>query len=215
MWSTYTALETTKTVFTGLSSCQSHNDTRQRLELMLLWIKFHAFLCNECTFQELVNDANNHLCFTVFIRKGKDKKAELVLLDHGLYDFLQPQDRMNLCRLYKAIILRDEDGMKLFSNQLGVNGKLKGQVTWPDFVNSDAEPSVASIIERFSELNLNQSAYALDLSPYILAQKNAYFKLLPIFLASGLSATRWQFWEQGTVTIKDSLHAVFYSHVIM
>ena len=60
--------------------------------------------------------------FPVFVRKGKHGKAELVLLDHGLYDYLQPVDRVNLCQLYKAIILRDEDKMKLFSKNLGVDG---------------------------------------------------------------------------------------------
>ena len=59
----------------------------------------------------------------MYIRKGNDKKAELVLLDHGLYDYLQPADRVNLCQLYKSIILRDEEGMINFSKNLGVDGE--------------------------------------------------------------------------------------------
>ncbi|XP_053401356.1 uncharacterized aarF domain-containing protein kinase 5-like isoform X3 [Mercenaria mercenaria] len=56
----------------------------------------------------------------VFVRQGKDKKAEIVLLDHGLYDRLQPSHREYLCNLYKAIIMRNEDEMERYSHLLGV-----------------------------------------------------------------------------------------------
>lgn len=56
----------------------------------------------------------------VFVRKDKNGKAQLVLLDHGLYDYLSDRDRVRLCHLYKAIIHRDEAMMKHYSSQLGV-----------------------------------------------------------------------------------------------
>ncbi|KTF88896.1 hypothetical protein cypCar_00027967, partial [Cyprinus carpio] len=56
----------------------------------------------------------------VLVRRGPDNKAELVLLDHGLYQYLSKSDRAALCRLWRAIILRDEAGMKTYANQLGV-----------------------------------------------------------------------------------------------
>ncbi|KAL3860525.1 hypothetical protein ACJMK2_010643 [Sinanodonta woodiana] len=56
----------------------------------------------------------------VFIRKGKNNKAEVVLLDHGLYDYLIPAHRKYLCKLYKAIIMRNEEDMERFSHALGV-----------------------------------------------------------------------------------------------
>ncbi|XP_052819368.1 uncharacterized aarF domain-containing protein kinase 5-like isoform X2 [Mya arenaria] len=56
----------------------------------------------------------------VFIRVGKDKKSEIVLLDHGLYDYLKPCHREYLCNLYKAIIMRNEDDMERYSHLLGV-----------------------------------------------------------------------------------------------
>ncbi|XP_062385093.1 uncharacterized aarF domain-containing protein kinase 5 isoform X4 [Sardina pilchardus] len=56
----------------------------------------------------------------VLVRRGPDKKAELVLLDHGLYEYLSKSDRVALCKLWRAIILRDNDGMKRYSNDLGV-----------------------------------------------------------------------------------------------
>ncbi|XP_041932237.1 uncharacterized aarF domain-containing protein kinase 5 isoform X1 [Alosa sapidissima] len=56
----------------------------------------------------------------VLVRRGPDKKAELVLLDHGLYEYLSKSDRVALCKLWRAIILRDKAGMKRYSNDLGV-----------------------------------------------------------------------------------------------
>ncbi|KAI0217908.1 putative aarF domain-containing protein kinase 5 [Lamellibrachia satsuma] len=50
----------------------------------------------------------------------KNGKGEVVLLDHGLYDSLSESNRVSLCRIYKAIILRDEDGMARYAAQLGV-----------------------------------------------------------------------------------------------
>ncbi|XP_061197796.1 uncharacterized aarF domain-containing protein kinase 5-like isoform X2 [Saccostrea echinata] len=57
----------------------------------------------------------------VFIRKDAKGKAQLVLLDHGLYDKLSPQDRQSMCNLYKAIVLNNEDNMQKFSKALGVD----------------------------------------------------------------------------------------------
>ncbi|XP_022335396.2 putative aarF domain-containing protein kinase 5 isoform X2 [Crassostrea virginica] len=57
----------------------------------------------------------------VFIRKDMMGKAQLVLLDHGLYDKLTPDDRQSLCNLYKSIVLNKEDKMKEFSKALGVD----------------------------------------------------------------------------------------------
>ena len=59
----------------------------------------------------------------VFIRRGANGKSQLVLLDHGLYDSLSETNRVSLCKLYKAIILRDEDSMAKYSQQLGVQGQ--------------------------------------------------------------------------------------------
>lgn len=56
----------------------------------------------------------------VHVRRGEDGKAELVLLDHGLYQEFSKENRLSLCRLWKSVILRDECGMSLYSNKLGV-----------------------------------------------------------------------------------------------
>ncbi|XP_072561897.1 uncharacterized aarF domain-containing protein kinase 5 isoform X1 [Paramormyrops kingsleyae] len=60
----------------------------------------------------------------VLVRKGPDNKADLVLLDHGLYQLLSKSDRVALCKLWRAIILRDEDAMRKHSNDLGVKDYL-------------------------------------------------------------------------------------------
>lgn len=57
----------------------------------------------------------------VFIRKDVKGQAQLVLLDHGLYDKLTQDDRQSLCSLYKAIVLNREDNMQKFSKALGVD----------------------------------------------------------------------------------------------
>ncbi|KAM9419313.1 putative aarF domain-containing protein kinase 5 isoform 1-T1 [Salvelinus alpinus] len=56
----------------------------------------------------------------VLVRRGPDKKAELVLLDHGLYEYLSEIDRVALCKLWRSIVLRDDAAMKRYSNSLGV-----------------------------------------------------------------------------------------------
>ena len=56
----------------------------------------------------------------VFVRQGKNGRAEIVLLDHGLYDHLRSEHREHLCNFYKAIIMRDEDDMQKYSHLLGV-----------------------------------------------------------------------------------------------
>lgn len=56
----------------------------------------------------------------VLVRQGPDNKAELVLLDHGLYEYLSQHDRMALCKLWRSIVLRNEAAMEKYSNALGV-----------------------------------------------------------------------------------------------
>ncbi|XP_065571015.1 uncharacterized aarF domain-containing protein kinase 5-like isoform X2 [Artemia franciscana] len=56
----------------------------------------------------------------ILVRKAANKKAELVLLDHGLYEELPSQVRKMLCSLWKSIVLNDHKGMRKYSAQLGV-----------------------------------------------------------------------------------------------
>ncbi|XP_069113609.1 uncharacterized aarF domain-containing protein kinase 5-like isoform X2 [Argopecten irradians] len=56
----------------------------------------------------------------VFVRKRSDNSAELVLLDHGLYDILTPSHRQSLCHLFKAIVMHNEENMQKYSLELGV-----------------------------------------------------------------------------------------------
>ncbi|XP_078367254.1 putative aarF domain-containing protein kinase 5 isoform X1 [Oculina patagonica] len=57
----------------------------------------------------------------VLVRKGKDRKAEIVIIDHGLYETLQHRDRIALCQLWKSIVLNDQERMQHYSKQLGVD----------------------------------------------------------------------------------------------
>ncbi|XP_023242615.1 uncharacterized aarF domain-containing protein kinase 5-like [Centruroides sculpturatus] len=57
----------------------------------------------------------------IYIRKDKKTgKAEIVLLDHGLYEYLPEENRLSLCKLWKSIILNDHVGMKKHCEELGV-----------------------------------------------------------------------------------------------
>ncbi|XP_030872888.1 uncharacterized aarF domain-containing protein kinase 5 isoform X2 [Leptonychotes weddellii] len=60
----------------------------------------------------------------VLVRKGPDGKAQLVLLDHGLYQFLDRKDRAALCQLWRAIVLRDDAAMRTHAEALGVRDYL-------------------------------------------------------------------------------------------
>lgn len=56
------------------------------------------------------------------MRKGKDNQAEIVLLDHGLYEYLPEINRVSLSKLWKSIILNDKEKMKKYCTELGVKG---------------------------------------------------------------------------------------------
>ncbi|XP_062291566.1 uncharacterized aarF domain-containing protein kinase 5 isoform X1 [Scomber scombrus] len=56
----------------------------------------------------------------VLVRRGPDRKVELVLLDHGLYEFLSQRNRVALCKLWRSIVLRDKAAMEKYANALGV-----------------------------------------------------------------------------------------------
>ncbi|XP_042362391.1 uncharacterized aarF domain-containing protein kinase 5 isoform X3 [Plectropomus leopardus] len=56
----------------------------------------------------------------ILVRRGPDNKAELVLLDHGLYEYLSQRDRVALCKLWRSIVLRDEAAMERYSKALGI-----------------------------------------------------------------------------------------------
>ncbi|XP_063244537.1 uncharacterized aarF domain-containing protein kinase 5 isoform X3 [Bacillus rossius redtenbacheri] len=58
----------------------------------------------------------------VLVRKlNNTKRAELVLLDHGLYEYIPPRIRISLCKLWKAIVLNDHPRMKEQAAALGVS----------------------------------------------------------------------------------------------
>ncbi|XP_072781214.1 uncharacterized aarF domain-containing protein kinase 5 isoform X2 [Taeniopygia guttata] len=56
----------------------------------------------------------------VLVRRGPDGRAQLVLLDHGLYETLSERDRLALCGLWRAIVLRDREAMRERAAELGV-----------------------------------------------------------------------------------------------
>lgn len=57
----------------------------------------------------------------VFVRKTKDNRTQIVLLDHGLYETISEDVRYNLSRFWEAIVLRDYKMMKTYSDKLKVS----------------------------------------------------------------------------------------------
>ncbi|KAM9355874.1 aarF domain-containing protein kinase 1 [Pholidichthys leucotaenia] len=56
----------------------------------------------------------------VLVRRcPQSQKSEIVLLDHGLYQVLQPDFRMDYCRLWQALINGDMSGVERYSRRLG------------------------------------------------------------------------------------------------
>uniref|UniRef100_A0A8U8AUQ3 Uncharacterized protein n=1 Tax=Geospiza parvula TaxID=87175 RepID=A0A8U8AUQ3_GEOPR len=58
----------------------------------------------------------------VLVQRGPDGRAQLVLLDHGAVR--DPEDRVSLCGLWRAIVMRDRDGMRDRAQELGVQDYL-------------------------------------------------------------------------------------------
>lgn len=56
-------------------------------------------------------------------KKGTKNEAEIVLIDHGLYCYINEEDRRNLCNIWKNIILKDEEKIKFYAEKLNVTGK--------------------------------------------------------------------------------------------
>lgn len=75
----------------------------------------------------------------VLVRRGPDGKAQLVLLDHGLYETLSERDRLSLCQLWRDMVLRDHPGMRRSAAELGVQGASTGR--WgPDRTGTEPWP---------------------------------------------------------------------------
>ncbi|XP_061700892.1 aarF domain-containing protein kinase 1 isoform X3 [Syngnathoides biaculeatus] len=56
----------------------------------------------------------------VLVRKcPNSKKTEIILLDHGLYQILQTDFRINYCQLWQALIQQDMSGVECYSRKLG------------------------------------------------------------------------------------------------
>ncbi|XP_031564209.1 aarF domain-containing protein kinase 1-like [Actinia tenebrosa] len=61
----------------------------------------------------------------VLVKKDLNDKVEIVLLDHGLYQQLSDDFRVKYCKLWQCLIASDVEGIKQYSNEMGV-GDLYG-----------------------------------------------------------------------------------------
>ncbi|XP_014483978.1 PREDICTED: uncharacterized aarF domain-containing protein kinase 5 [Dinoponera quadriceps] len=56
----------------------------------------------------------------VFVRKIKGDKAQVVLLDHGLYQYLPEKTRCTLCNFWESMVLKNDGSLKAHANDLNV-----------------------------------------------------------------------------------------------
>lgn len=63
----------------------------------------------------------NVLFSLVFVRKNeKNGKADIILLDHGLYEELPENVRGPLCEFWEATVLRDDESMRKAAKKIDV-----------------------------------------------------------------------------------------------
>ncbi|XP_032670730.1 uncharacterized aarF domain-containing protein kinase 5 isoform X2 [Odontomachus brunneus] len=56
----------------------------------------------------------------VFVRKGRDNKAQIVLLDHGLYQHLPEKTRCTLCNFWESMVLKNDCSLRVHASDLNV-----------------------------------------------------------------------------------------------
>ncbi|XP_055351368.1 uncharacterized aarF domain-containing protein kinase 5-like isoform X2 [Paramacrobiotus metropolitanus] len=56
----------------------------------------------------------------IFIRPDKSGHAQIVLLDHGLYETIPEDVRISICHIFKATVLADHTEMQLYSDKIGM-----------------------------------------------------------------------------------------------
>ncbi|XP_015591317.1 uncharacterized aarF domain-containing protein kinase 5 isoform X2 [Cephus cinctus] len=57
----------------------------------------------------------------ILVRKVTDNTAQIVLLDHGLYEEVPEHTRHTLCNYWESIVLRDNKRLKYYARQLNVD----------------------------------------------------------------------------------------------
>ena len=82
-------------------------------------------MCNDYAESYIDLVSSYYILFTmllVYVREDNNGAAQIVLLDHGLYEYIDTEERVALANLYKAIILKDEQSMQYHSELMNVKG---------------------------------------------------------------------------------------------
>ena len=124
----------------------------------------------------------------VLVRKNPNKpgnKAQIVLLDHGLYRELSTEFRKNYCRLWRGILLGDEIAIREYCTRLNA-GQLYTLLAavltmkpWDDIVSDDMQKLHRKDTEGESEmLKAYAKRYALDIVRLLSAVPSELLLLL-------------------------------------
>ncbi|XP_055379704.1 uncharacterized aarF domain-containing protein kinase 5 [Condylostylus longicornis] len=98
---------------TDIASLKKNNIDLKYLDKKL----FHIF--SEQIFNSGFVHADPH-AGNLFIRSKKPGDFDLVILDHGLYEYLPEKFRKSLCQFWEAAVLRDENTMSHSAKELNI-----------------------------------------------------------------------------------------------
>ncbi|XP_071972872.1 aarF domain-containing protein kinase 1 isoform X2 [Engystomops pustulosus] len=119
----------------------------------------------------------------VLVRQTEDSRSpEIILLDHGLYQELTDDFRLNYCHLWKALIAADMDGVCKYSQHLGAGDLyplfacMLTARSW-DSVNRGIDQGPVST-EEAQEIRSNAAAYLPQISQLLASVPRQMLLLL-------------------------------------
>lgn len=104
----------------------------------------------------------------ILIRKNSQGTVEIVMLDHGLYHEITSNFRVNYCKMWQAIISADLDGIKKYSEKMGVGDQyglfacMLSARTWDTVVNGLEKTPLSQ--NEMNELRGSIGFYLSDIS---------------------------------------------------
>ncbi|XP_046736210.1 uncharacterized aarF domain-containing protein kinase 5 isoform X1 [Diprion similis] len=108
----------------------------------------------------------------VLVRKGADGKAQLVLLDHGLYEILPDNIRHTLCNFWESIVLRRYSSMKKYAQELNVNDYIllgemitQSPITLPGISGKQGDMSIDDYMQQQAKERFDKVLAALRAMP--------------------------------------------------
>lgn len=118
--------KTTKRILTmefikGLTLGETEKINKAGFNLKEIDIKLAKIFGEQIFSSGFVHADPHHGNIFVRTKAGTKNEAEIVLIDHGLYCYVNEKDRKCLCQIWKYIILKDEEKIKQYASELNVS----------------------------------------------------------------------------------------------